>query len=1028
LRQRLATALGIGSGEWSRLLAMGGLFFWVMLGWAMGRSGRDAYFIKEVGPEHLPYMYILSAVLMVGISGGYTAVVDRMERFRLMVGLLACSAAILVGLRVLMPLELVWTPYAVFSLAEVFTLFFLMHFWTFANSAFDPREGKRLFPLIGGAGLLGGFAGGLLTRPLVHWLGTADLFLAWAAILVLAVPLTLVAQHASRVMQAQGAPAEVGGLLETFAYIRRVPLLRTLTYLSVPMWLVVYIVDYQFFLVMDEVFPGQDQLTGFLGVFNSVTALIGLGLQLFVTGWVLRRFGVGRAVWVHPLGMSLGALALAGRALLPALPTPRFFSFSVLSGVFAKFSDNAIFYSIGEASSQLLFNALPEQWRGRGRAYISGVVEPVCTALAGGLLLAFQAFEVPAALLSCSVLILCALWLGWTRRLKGEYLRALAANLSDADPRRSAEAWQALGRHGGGTAEVLLESVANAEPEVALLALELLGRDRGKEVAQHLAQLLQQVRAPVQLAILDELVRREDTSVLPLVEALEQNQDAAVRAAVVRTRRILGVGAADLVGGLDDTNPGVRAEAVVAHLVAGEARGVAVLEQMLGGDVSSRERGLYAVEVAAARQALPIVLGLCADSDVTVRRRCAAALVQAGGADAAAALVGMLSDAGCALAAQDGLKALGEDAVPLLLQAWDEADDEARSGIARCLAGAMRPEAGALLVRGVNDPSPMVKVASAASLATRGMPDSGDREMLQKALLSMAQHLAQLDQWCNDLEGTEAGLLLCDALGRQADEVEAVALRCVAALGEADAVRVAAANLNNPQSRVRAEAIEVIESSTEAAHGLVRELERRHLAVNAPEPMPLRALAQLCQSRLPLWERACLLYALRCLEAVDLEAGLADEETQNMAVNIERILFLKSASLFADVAGSDLPWIDAIAREKEYEAGEVVFRDGETGDSLYIIVEGQVRVLKGEDKPVVLAVLDERDCFGEMALLDGEPRSATVQTQSRTRLLEIARAEFEELLLGRPQIGFALIKNLNRRLRETNARLMEKGG
>ena len=147
-----------------------------------------------------------------------------------------------------------------------------------------------------------------------------------------------------------------------------------------------------------------------------------------------------------------------------------------------------------------------------------------------------------------------------------------------------------------------------------------------------------------------------------------------------------------------------------------------------------------------------------------------------------------------------------------------------------------------------------------------------------------------------------------------------------------------------------------------------------------------------------------------------------------MAANIERILFLKSASLFADVAGSDLPWIDEIAREEVFDDGRIVFREGEMGDSLFIIVEGAVRVLKGEVDPVVLAVLGERDCFGEMALLDGEPRSATIETERRSRFLKIERADFEELLLARPQIGFAMIKNLNRRLRETNARLLAKEG
>ena len=79
--RRLAGVMGVGRGEWPRLLSMAGLFGWVMFGWAMGRAGRDAYFIKAAGTEHLPYMYVLSAALMVAVSAIYASVVDRVPRY-----------------------------------------------------------------------------------------------------------------------------------------------------------------------------------------------------------------------------------------------------------------------------------------------------------------------------------------------------------------------------------------------------------------------------------------------------------------------------------------------------------------------------------------------------------------------------------------------------------------------------------------------------------------------------------------------------------------------------------------------------------------------------------------------------------------------------------------------------------------------------------------------------------------------------------------------------------------------------------
>jgi len=399
--RRIIKILGICDKEWMRLLSMSSLFFLLMVGWAFGRCGRDAFFIKEAGPDKLPYMYLINAVLMVVLSVLYSRVVDSMTRYSFFIlkrtvdlkpstCQLLLSATLLLAFRGFIPFDYFWMPYAIFSVSEVITLIFFMHFWTFANDMFDPREGKRIFPLVGGAGLIGTVLGGALAKPLVSLIGTVNLFLAWVVILGVSIPITLWAQRTaitSGILDKGKTPSssdeEADGFFGSLSIIWRVSLIRTLTYLSIPMWLVVYIVDYQFFLAMDEVFPNQDALSGFLGIFNGVTSLSGFVFQLFVTGRLLRRFGVGSTVFAHPISMTFGSAALVARSLLPTLPAPKLLSFRALSGAFAKFSDNAIFYSISESASQLLYNALPEEKRGRSRAWISGIIEPVCTTLAG---------------------------------------------------------------------------------------------------------------------------------------------------------------------------------------------------------------------------------------------------------------------------------------------------------------------------------------------------------------------------------------------------------------------------------------------------------------------------------------------------------------------------------------------------------------------------------------------------------------------------------------------------------------------
>ena len=133
-----------------------------------------------------------------------------------------------------------------------------------------------------------------------------------------------------------------------------------------------------------------------------------------------------------------------------------------------------------------------------------------------------------------------------------------------------------------------------------------------------------------------------------------------------------------------------------------------------------------------------------------------------------------------------------------------------------------------------------------------------------------------------------------------------------------------------------------------------------------------------------------------------------------MLSTLEKVLFLKSIDLFYQIPGEDLAQVALIAVEEPRESGEIIFSEGEPGDALYLVLDGKVRVHHQEG---MVAELGERECFGEMALLDSAPRSATVTTVNDTNLLKIAREEFHEILAEKPEIALGIIKVLSRRLR-----------
>jgi CRP/FNR family cyclic AMP-dependent transcriptional regulator len=133
-----------------------------------------------------------------------------------------------------------------------------------------------------------------------------------------------------------------------------------------------------------------------------------------------------------------------------------------------------------------------------------------------------------------------------------------------------------------------------------------------------------------------------------------------------------------------------------------------------------------------------------------------------------------------------------------------------------------------------------------------------------------------------------------------------------------------------------------------------------------------------------------------------------------MISTVEKVLFLKGVDLFSAIPGEDLSQIAQIADEVELDTGETIFKEGEQGDSLYLIVSGRVRVHKGE---LEVAQLGERQVFGEMALLDSEPRSASITAMSDVALLRIQQEDFADILSEKGEIAQGIIKVLCRRLR-----------
>jgi len=135
---------------------------------------------------------------------------------------------------------------------------------------------------------------------------------------------------------------------------------------------------------------------------------------------------------------------------------------------------------------------------------------------------------------------------------------------------------------------------------------------------------------------------------------------------------------------------------------------------------------------------------------------------------------------------------------------------------------------------------------------------------------------------------------------------------------------------------------------------------------------------------------------------------------------------LKRITLFSDLEKDQIDALAQVAKSRVYPKGSIIIYEGDTGDALlYLIIEGRAKVtlISDEGREIILATLKTGDFFGEMSLLDGAPRSATIVAMEDTRLLVLYREDFLAKLVEHPSVSMKIFQALTARLRAANHKI-----
>ena len=459
--------LQIRDGESTRTLLLFTYLFLVIASSVVTKATRDPLFQEQFGSERLPYVDMASAVMVAAVMGLYLRVGRRAGLQSVLVGTLLISAAATVMFWFVARVrEPVWMLPVLYVWAGVAGVLLPAQVWMLANQVMTTREAKRLFGIVSGGAISGWIAGGFVTRAIATRSGTADLLLPTAVALA-ACSLLVVAIWRQRESTSFGGtdadahhPArdEPSGVRESFALIWQSPHLRAVAALICVSSLVTTVVGWQFKAAAKAVYPGTDQLAAFYGTFNMYAGALSLITQFFIASRLLRRFGIGVALLIVPVALTVGSLSLL-------------LSGGLWAAVLLRGSDQVVRYSVDKATVELLYLPVPARQMTRAKALIDTAVWRTGDGLGAALVLVcLKLLGLTTSQISGVVLVSLAAWIAAAIAAERHYVETLRDSIYEHRldvERLSVETDRA-------TSDVLADALSADNPADIVYALSLL--------------------------------------------------------------------------------------------------------------------------------------------------------------------------------------------------------------------------------------------------------------------------------------------------------------------------------------------------------------------------------------------------------------------------------------------------------------------------------------------------------------------------------------------------------------------------
>ena len=1027
------------------------MFFSIVSATITGASVRDAVFLTQFDKSYLPVMFITIAVVMAGVIALYkklTAGQDQIFVISISGALFSVSLFLLQSnlSGLFIPVLYIWM--------EVVTILSIFQFWILAGEIFNARQAKRIFTLLGAGGSFAGMGAGYGIKPFVSTFGSENLLF----LTIFFIGLSVVMAQMLRPFRMSRKPKKVNSKPVAKSKTEFEPYLKSIALLIGLAAFVSKIIDYQFKMMAADAFPNQNDLVSFFGTYYMSTGAATLIMQFFVTGFILTRFGILAGLLVLPIFLAIGSSG--------------FLAIGTLSAVFiAKFSDQVFKFSTNNAVQEILWLPVAPEKKKRAKPIIDGTIRSGLEGLAGVLIFALVSFKlVPQdniQLLSLIVILGVLFWLWNSFRLKDGYVNSLMKAIENRQLNLDDVEFDINDSHIVDTIDKTLKDDDELKQLFALDLLWTLPLHPWKNTLQYLFHhgSNQIQRAVLELAwhqpgiITDQL----------LLNSFKEDSELAPFAISCAGDRMIPDIAEKVSPFLKSDNPSLSAAAAVGILKqdTNHHESKLILDSLMESD----DPTILCTTIGFLKQSGQWISTenkkrFLGHESHDVRNQILAVFKGSPDSDFLVSIIRNLANASTFDAAESALKQYDPSLVTDRFYHFLFAEDSPlrlKLGILKTAHEFSSSDMAELLSSGLNDPDLLILNGISNALVKMSKNKELEAEILNKIenhIKAISKRAFQLYLLRDQLKNVSQAFLIQDHIESDLNKVIPILLK----LG----------TLKKPDIPIETY-IRYVKSNDPDLLPIVLELvdstfspeNRKHtLPLIDPDVDRIKIGQELFPDlfRNPndmlghwiknphFWKTGIALqYLLNSENTAVLKiikwdkipnsiftSNLFNETEQNylnrnflndkfpiqenppMYSILEKTIILKSVDLFHNIPGDVLTRIAQIAEELRCEQNHAIFKEGDHGDSMFVIISGKVDVIQNDHS---ITQLERGTCIGEMALLDQEPRSADAITLEESVLLKIDQEGFFQLMASNPEIMKQIVKILTRRVRSMNKKL-----